>query len=112
MASNTFDREAQYAWDRLVAALLRLDCLKTELNGNELRIFEPECKGLFYDVETHLVVIAVDRDQLQPDRIGELDRSKGRAILRGNMGSGTEVIPVNGTFYFAIPLEELERVAA
>jgi len=108
------ETQAQLIWDGLLTALRQLDCFQTELVGDEVRLYEPQCAGLFYTSDGSRVIVAIGSDQFASNRDVEFFNSrKGQAVLKGILGREVRVTMADGKVFFKIPTNQsVELLAA
>jgi hypothetical protein len=106
--------EALTIWDKLLFALLQLDCYRTEWIDGEVHIYEPECRGLYYTDDHRFIVVTIDSDQLRTDRSIEfLNSRKSQTVLRGILGRDVKTIVEDGVIYFRVQAHQvIERMVA
>ena len=101
------ENQAQLIWDGLLIALRQLDCYQTELVGDEVRLYEPECAGLYYTTDCRHVIVAIGSDQFTSTRDVEFFNSrKGQAVLKGILGRDVKIAVGNGKIFFKVPAHQ------
>jgi hypothetical protein len=99
--------------DKVLSALWLTDSYRSERDGRAVRFYEPECRNLYYSLDHAVIVVAIDRDQLAPDRSAKFfGGAKSRAIFTHRVGPEVEAIEVDSVIYFRVPMKVQERLAA
>lgn len=108
--NTSVEIEAANIRDKLLIALWQLDCYYTEAVDNEVRVYEPECLGVYYTDDHRFIIVAVETDQFPPDRTIEFFNSrKSRAIFKGNLSGSVEAIEHGGVIYFRVPTQQVSE---
>ena len=93
--------EAQNIRKKLVVALGHLGCLRTKLVGGKVKIYEPECDGLYYSTDCSFVLVGFAFGQLAFDQTAEFFKSRrNQAVFKGILGRNIETLARDGILYF------------